>query len=185
MAIPSSTLAWKIPWTEERSRLQSMGSQRVGHDWATSLSFHFPHSSVVTESTCNAADPGSILGLGRSTGEGIGYPLQYSWASLVAQLEKNAPPMRETWVWSLGWEDHLEEGTATHSSILAFGNDLFSKKKKKIFPISHSYPLAAFFCNDYIPVISDNHEKKKNCQWVAVFMTVRWKDLQALPTMTS
>ena len=49
-------------------------------------------------------------GSGRSAGEGIGYPLQYSWASLVAQLEKNMPAMRETWVQSLGWEDPLEEG---------------------------------------------------------------------------
>ena len=164
MATHSSTLAWNIPWMEERNRLQSMGSQRVGHDWVTSLYFRFPHSSAVTKSTCNAADPGSIPGLGRSTGEGIDYPLQYSWASLVAQLEKNAPAMQETWVWSLGWEDHLEKGTATHSSILAFGNDLFSKKKKKkldFFPISHSYPLAAFFSNDHIPVISDNHKKKR------------------------
>ena len=81
----------------------------------------------------------------------------------MAQLVKNVLAMRETWVSSLGWEDHLEKGTATHSSILDFGNDLFSKKKKKkIFPISHSYPLAAFFSNDYIPVISDNHKKKSN-----------------------
>ena len=47
----------------------------------------------------------------------------------MAQLVKNALAMRETWISSLGWEDHLEKGTATHSSILAFGNDLFSKKK--------------------------------------------------------
>ena len=52
-------------------------------------------------------------------GEGIGYPLQYSWASLVAQLVKNLPAMPETWVWSLSWEDPLEKGKATHSSILA------------------------------------------------------------------
>ena len=60
-----------------------------------------------------------IPGLGRSTGEGIGYPLQYSWASLADQLVKNPPAMQETWVWSLGWEDPLEKGKATHSSILA------------------------------------------------------------------
>jgi len=47
--------------------------------------------------------------LGRSTGEGIGYPLQYSWASLVAQLVKNPPAMQETWVQSLGWEDPLDK----------------------------------------------------------------------------
>ena len=52
--------------------------------------------------------------------KGIGYTLQYSWASLVAQLVKNLPTMQETWVQSLGWEDPLEKGKATHSSILAW-----------------------------------------------------------------
>ena len=61
-----------------------------------------------------------IPGSGRSAGQGIGYPLQYSWASLIAQLVKNPPAVQETWVPSLGWEDPLEEGTATHSSILAW-----------------------------------------------------------------
>ena len=79
----------------------------------------FPDSSVGKESACNAEDPGSIPGSGRSPGEGIGYPLQYSWASLVAQLVKNPPAMRETWVQPLGWEDPLEKRMATHSSILA------------------------------------------------------------------
>ena len=79
----------------------------------------FPHSSVGKESACNAGDPGSIPGLGRSAGEGIGYPLQYSWASLMAQLVK-MPAVWETWVRSLGWEDPLETGKATHSSILAW-----------------------------------------------------------------
>ena len=80
----------------------------------------FPDSSVGKESACNAGDPGSIPGLGRSTGEGIGYPLQYSWASLVAQLVKNLPAMWETWVRSLGEEDPLEKGKVTRSSILAW-----------------------------------------------------------------
>ena len=78
-----------------------------------------PDSSVGKESTCNAGDTGSISELGRSAGEGIGYPLKCSWVSLVAQLVKNLPAMRETWVRSLGWEDPLENGKATHSSILA------------------------------------------------------------------
>ena len=56
--------------------------------------------------------------LERCPGEGIGYPLQYSWASLVAQLVKNPPAMQETWVRSLGWEHPLEKGKATHSSML-------------------------------------------------------------------
>ena len=64
----------------------------------------FPGSSAGKESVCNAGDPDSIPGLGRSPGEGIGYPLQYSWASLVAQLVKNPPAMKETWVQSLGWK---------------------------------------------------------------------------------
>ena len=80
----------------------------------------FPDSSVGKESTCNAGDPGPIPGLGRSAEEGIGYPLQYSSASLVAQLVKNPPAVWETWVRSLVWEDPLEKGKATHSSILAW-----------------------------------------------------------------
>ena len=79
----------------------------------------FPGHSADKESAYNAGDSGSIPGSGRSPGEGIGYPLQYSWASLVAQLVKNPPAMQETWVRSLGLEDPLEKGTATHSSILA------------------------------------------------------------------
>ena len=61
-------------------------------------------------STCSAGDPGSIPGLGRSPGKGIGYPLQYSWASLVAQRVKTLPAIWETWVRFLGWEDPLEKG---------------------------------------------------------------------------
>ena len=78
----------------------------------------FPHSSVGKESTCNAGDPSSTPGSGRSAGEGIGYPLQYSWTSLVAQLVKNPPAVWETWVQSLGWEE--EKGKAIHSSVLAW-----------------------------------------------------------------
>ena len=78
----------------------------------------FPDSSVGKESACNTGDPSSVPGLGTSAGEGIGYPLQYSWASLVAQLVKNLSAMWETWIRSLGWEDSLEKGKATYSSIL-------------------------------------------------------------------
>ena len=80
----------------------------------------FLDSSVGKESACSAGEPSLISGSGRSTGEGIGYPLQYSWASLVAQLVKNPPAMQKTWAQSLGWEDPLEKGKATHSSILAW-----------------------------------------------------------------
>ena len=70
----------------------------------------FPGSSAGKESTCNAREPGSIPGSGRSAGEGRDYPLQYSRASLVAQLVKNLPAMWENSVQSLGWEDLLEKG---------------------------------------------------------------------------
>ena len=129
MATHSSTLAWKIPWTEESGRLQSMGSWRVRHDWATSLSL-----------SC--------------IGEGNGNPLQCSclenprdggawWAAIYGAAQsrtrlrwlsssnhakgfpgpqrlKRMPAMWETWVRSLGWEDPLEKEMATHSSILAW-----------------------------------------------------------------
>ena len=80
----------------------------------------FPGGSDGKESVCSVGDLGSIPGLGRSAGEGKGYPFQYSWASRVAQLLKNLPAMWETWVRSLGWEDPLEKGKTTHSSILAW-----------------------------------------------------------------
>ena len=79
----------------------------------------FPDGSVGKESTCNAGDPGSIPGPGRYPGEGIGYPLRYSWA-FVAWLVKNLPVVWETWVQSLGWEYTLEKGKVTHSSTLAW-----------------------------------------------------------------
>ena len=80
----------------------------------------FPDGSEGKDSACNTGDLGSIPGLGRSPGEGIGYPLQYSWASLVAQRVKNLPAVWETWVQSLGGKDLLEKEMATHSSILAW-----------------------------------------------------------------
>ena len=77
-------------------------------------------SSAGKESTCKNP-PGSIPGSRSSLAEGLGYPLHYSWASLVAQMvKKSLPAVWETWVQSLGWEDPLEEGMATHSSILAW-----------------------------------------------------------------
>jgi len=85
MATHSSILAWKIPWMEEPGRLQSMGSQSVGLKG-------FPGSSAGKESACNAGDPGTIAGLGRSAGEEVVYPLQYSWASLVALTVKKKNP---------------------------------------------------------------------------------------------
>ena len=77
-------------------------------------------SSAGKESACNEGDPGLVPGSGRSPGKKNSYPLQYSWAFLMAQMVKNPPAMREIWVQSLGWEDALEEGMATHASILAW-----------------------------------------------------------------
>ena len=78
----------------------------------------FPDSFAGKESTCNKGDLGLIPGSGRSPGEGICYPLQYSWASLVAQTVKNLPAMKKTQVQFLAWEDPLEKGWTSHSNIL-------------------------------------------------------------------
>ena len=83
-----------------------------------------PGSSADKESACNAGDSGLISGSGRSPEERIGYLLQYTRASLVAQMVKNLPAMWETWVRSLGWEDPLEEGMASHSRILDLENPM-------------------------------------------------------------
>ena len=85
----------------------------------TKESMAFPCSSVGKECACNIGDLGSIPGSRRSPGEGIDYPFQCSLASLVIQMVHNLPALQETWIQSLGWEDPLEKGMATHSSILA------------------------------------------------------------------
>ena len=118
----------KVPsWCLYLIRLisNSISSYYFVEKWVSKLSIinilnGFPHSSVGKESACNAGDPSSIPGWGRSTGEGIGYLLQYSWASLAAHLVKNLRAMQETWVQSLGWEDPPEKGKATHSSNICF-----------------------------------------------------------------
>ena len=101
-------------------------SLKVLYDCIESIS-HFRgcplNGSLVAQLVKNPTamqETGLIPGLGRSTDEGIDYPLQYSWASLILQMVKNLPSMKETWVQSLGWEDPLEKGTATHSSILTW-----------------------------------------------------------------
>ena len=80
----------------------------------------FPHSLVGKDSTCNAGDPGLIPESGRSSGEGIGYTLQYSWTSLVVQLVKKPPAMQETWIQFLGWEDPLERDRLPTPVFLGF-----------------------------------------------------------------
>ena len=104
---------------------ESVNSATVRQQYAMTVirliaSMGFPGGSEGKESACNAGDSGSIPGPGGSGGEGIGHPLQCSWASLVTQLVKNPPAMRETWVQSLSWEDPLKEGMAAHSSVLAW-----------------------------------------------------------------
>ena len=84
------------------------------------LSMGFPGSSTGKESAYDAGDPGLIPGLGRSSGEGIGYPFHYSWASLVAQTAKTLLQCGRPGFDFLGWEDPLKEGKATHSSILSW-----------------------------------------------------------------
>ena len=89
-------------------QIPQLRSGRASISMQIAVSRGFPGNSAGKESACNSGDPGSIPGLGRSPGEGIGYPIQYSWASLVAQMVKNPPAMWETWVRSLCWEDPLE-----------------------------------------------------------------------------
>ena len=88
----------------------------------------FPGNSADIESACSAGDPSLTPGLGRSPGEGIGYPLQYFGASMVPQMVKNLPEMQETWVGSPGWEDPLEEGMATHSPVFLPGESPWTEE---------------------------------------------------------
>ena len=137
-------ITWRARITMHSSQLKSIYTQMFwSNKWeSTSKLWHYisdskytwviihhiqlhvsPDSSVGKESACNVGDPGLIPGLGSSIGEGIGYPFQsfqYSWASLLAQMVKNPPAMLETWFQTLSWEDPLEEGLETHSSILAW-----------------------------------------------------------------
>ena len=107
------------PWGKELDTTERLNNNK-GKNLKKLDIYVFPDSSVSKESACDAGDPGLIPGSGRSAREGIGYPLPYSWASLVPQLVKNPRAIQETWVQSLGWEDPLEKGKATHSSILAW-----------------------------------------------------------------
>ena len=116
----------------------------------------FPKSSVGKESAWNAGDPSLIPGSGRSAGEGIGYPLLYSWVPLVAHLEKNLPAM-QTRVQYLGWEDPLESVNATHSSILAWripglqrmGHDWVTFTSSFVFVVYIRNNGLYFLCNIY------------------------------------
>ena len=119
MAIHSSTIAWKIPWTEEPGRLQSMGSQRVGHDWATSCSHSC--SDIIYLLNRNVY-PNSlpsfymVMHLFLSWKLSLGFSGDANGKEPACQWRRH----NETWVWSPGWEDPLEEAMATHSSILGW-----------------------------------------------------------------
>ena len=126
MANHSSILPWRIPM-DRGAWCTTVHGVAKSQTWLSDFRFTslglevgFPGGSAGKESTCNAGEPGLIPGSERSPGEGIGYPLQYPWAFLVAQMVKNLPTVKETWLQSLGWEDPLEEGMANHSSILAW-----------------------------------------------------------------
>ena len=95
--------SWVSPDTEREWWIPSIVSIEAEVLYCPSRPF--PSSSAGKESACNAGDSSLIPGSGRSPGEGTGYPRQYSWASLVAQMVKNPPAMWETWVWVLGWEE--------------------------------------------------------------------------------
>ena len=103
------------------------------HNWRMFLTITgFPDSLVGKEPACNAGDSGSIPGSGTSTGKGIGYPFQYSWASLVAQLVKNLPAMWETWVWSLALGRSPGEGKGYLLQCCGLENSLDYKSQTQL-----------------------------------------------------
>ena len=100
-----SKVLWKYnPWIRRESLMWEKLRKRLFFNLIFPTK-GFPGSSAGKESTCNAGDPGSIPGSGRSTGDRIGYPSYYSWTSLQVQMVKNPPAKWRTWVWSQGWED--------------------------------------------------------------------------------
>ena len=136
MATYSNVLAWRIPWTEEPDRSQSMWSQRVGHNWATELNWmiteDFPGGSDDKESAWNAGDLGSIPGLGRSLGGGHGNPLQCfclenprnrrAWWATVHGVGKN----QTKWLRTQWWVMLSIFSCAYRSSIYIPGINVYS-----------------------------------------------------------
>ena len=108
MATHSSILTWEIPWTEEPGGLQSLGSQRIGHNWTTCTAPHYSFTFIKRLFSSSSLSAITVVSSA------------YLRASLVAQMVKNLPAMQETQLWSLGWEDPLEKEMATHSSILTW-----------------------------------------------------------------
>ena len=122
----------------------------------------FPHSSTGKETTCNAGDPGWIPNLGRSAGEGIGYPLHHSWASFVAHLVKNPPAKWETWVRSLGLADPLEKRKVTHPSIL-------TQRISLTLQSMNDFHFSLYYQSELISMICTN---KGNDSWVEAFAKI-------------
>ena len=113
------TLTWFL-WIDNK-HMQPVNWITHSSDWTVIRAWvDFAGSSAAEESTRNAGDPGSVPGSGRSLGEGIGYSTPAFMGFPGGSAVKHLPTMRETWVWFLGWEDPLEEGMASHSSILAW-----------------------------------------------------------------
>ena len=149
--IHEGTLSWTYHPQRSHSQIPShwgLGSNMCLWGGHNTFSQGFSDSSVGKESTCNTEDSGLIPGSGRSAGEGIGCPLQYLWASLVAQLVKNPPVMWETWVQFLGWEDPLGKGKATHYSGLENSMDCIVHGVAKswtqlsdFYSLSHTFSL--------------------------------------------
>ena len=121
MGFPDSSVVRNLPAIQETPVWSWVRKIRWRRDrLPTPVFLGSPCGSAGKESACNAGDRGLIPGSWRSLGEGIGYLLQYPWASLVAQLVKNLPAMWKTGVLSLIWEDSLEKVMATYTSILAW-----------------------------------------------------------------
>ena len=124
MATHSNILAWRMQRTEEPGRLQFTGSQRVRHDWATSLCYFLNSFLALLAPLCLQVSSQGLCHHSSSANRFVNTiflcSIYICWASLVAQRLKHLPAMRETWVRSLGREVPLEKEMATHSSILAW-----------------------------------------------------------------
>ena len=92
----NKTGSFVVMWMDLESIIQSEVRKKKINIIINADIWGFPDSTIGKESTCNARDPSSTPGSVRCTGKGIGYPLQYSWVSLVAQLVKHPPAMQET-----------------------------------------------------------------------------------------
>ena len=149
METHSNTLAWKIPWMEEPGRLQSMGSQRVGHNWETSVSQYiaFVKSQLLIYLLSMFPHP-------------------------VVQMVKNLPVVRETQVQSLGQEDPLEKGMATYFSILAWRIPWTEKpgrlQSMGLHRVGHNWVTVTSFHFHTI----NTHTQKQNELYYSCFLTV-------------